>query len=153
MRGCDALDTDAMIVAEAGLTIADVFLREGERGFREREARAIQSACAHPCAVVALGGGALERDDSFDAVRAAGILIFLDAPDDVLASRLARGSTEVRPLLAQPGALAQMRARRLARFDGAAHRIDTSSRSAEDIARVILNLTNEAPAVEGRPQK
>ena len=127
LRGCVALDTDAMIVAEAGTTIVEIFAREGEPGFREREARAVKAACEHPGAVVALGGGALERDDSFDSVRAAGVLIFLDASDEVLASRLDRGNAEIRPLLAQPGALAEMRARRLARFEHASLRIDTSS--------------------------
>ncbi len=137
LRGCDALDTDAMIVAEAGTTIAEIFAREGEPGFREREARAVKAACEHPGAVVALGGGALERDDSYDAVSAAGVLIFLDAPDEILASRLDRGNGEVRPMLAQPDALARMRARRLARFERAAICIDTSSHSAEEIAALV----------------
>jgi shikimate kinase len=136
LRGCAALDTDAMIVAEAGIPIPDIFMREGEFGFREREARAVQKACAHECAVVALGGGALERDDSFEAVRAAGTLIFLDAPDEVLATRLERG--EARPLMAQPGALARMRARRLARFERAALRIDTSTLTPQEIANLVI---------------
>jgi len=142
LRGCAALDTDAMVVAEAGMTIVEIFAREGEAGFREREARAVKAACAHPSAVVALGGGALERSDSFDAVCAAGTLIFLDAPDETLAARLDRGNGEVRPMLAQPDALAQMRARRLAqmrarrlaRFERAAFRIDTSTLTPEEIA-------------------
>jgi shikimate kinase len=150
LRECVALDTDAMIVADAGISIAEIFAREGEPGFREREARAVKAACEHPRAVVALGGGALERDDSFDAVSAAGVLIFLDAPDEILASRLDRGNGEVRPMLAQPDALARMRLRRLARFERAAFRIDTSTRTADDIARVILSVASAASAVEGQ---
>jgi len=138
LRGCSALDTDAMIVADAGMTIAEIFSREGESGFREREARAVKSACAHPHAVVALGGGALERDDSFEAVCAAGTLVFLDAPDEILASRLGRPNGEVRPMLAQPDALAQMRARRLARFERAALRIDTSTLPPDEIAALVV---------------
>ncbi len=153
LRGCVALDTDAMIAAEAGTTIAKIFAREGEAGFREREARAVKAACEHARAVVALGGGALERDDSFEAVRAAGVLIFLDAPDEILASRLDRRDGEIRPLLAQPGALARMRARRLARFERAALRIDTSTLKPEKIAsRVILSVASAASGVEGPPQ-
>jgi shikimate kinase len=136
LRGCAVLDTDAMIVSDAGIPISEIFMHEGEFGFREREARAVQSACAHECAVVALGGGALERDDSFEAVRAAGTLIFLDAPDEVLATRLERG--EARPLMAQPGALARMRASRLARFERAALRIDTSVPTPQEIANLII---------------
>jgi shikimate kinase len=125
-----------MVVSEAGIPIADIFKREGEAGFREREAHAVQKACAHERAVIALGGGALERDDSFEAVRAAGTLIFLDAPDAVLATRLERG--EARPLMAQPGALARMRARRIARFERASMRIDTSVLTPQEIAALVI---------------
>jgi shikimate kinase len=138
LRGCDALDTDAMIVAEAGTTIAEIFKREGEAGFREREARAVASACVRDRVVVALGGGALERDESLAAVQTAGILVFLDAPDDVLASRITRGNGEIRPLLAQPDALARMRAQRTARYERASLRIDTSTLSPEAIASLIV---------------
>ncbi|MGH7716044.1 MAG: shikimate kinase [Vulcanimicrobiaceae bacterium] len=137
LRGCTALDTDAIIVSEAAVPISEIFRREGESGFREREARAVQLSCAHERAVIALGGGALERDDSFEAVCASGTLIFLDAPDSVLATRLERG--EARPLMAQPGALGRMRARRLARFERALVRIDTSTRSPHEIVTAIAN--------------
>ena len=137
LRGCDVLDTDAMVVAEAGMPIAEIFAREGEAGFREREARCVAEACAHDGAVVALGGGALERDDSFAAAARSGILIFLDAPDDVLSRRTARANSEVRPLLAQPDALAKMRARRDVRFAHAALKIDTSTSSPDEVACAI----------------
>ena len=139
LLGYAALDTDAMIVDEAGVSIAEIFAREGEPGFRDREARAVRSACARTQVVVALGGGALERDESFEAVMAAGELIFLDASDEVLASRLGRPGGEVRPLLAGSGALAQMRARRLARFERAALRIDTGTRTPDEIATLIVS--------------
>ena len=134
--GYEALDIDAMIVAEAGIPIAEIFMREGESGFREREARAVRLACARERAVVALGGGALERDDSFAAVHAAGTLIFLDASDDVLATRIEHG--EARPLMSQPGALARMRTRRLARFERASTRIDTSTLTPQEITAAIV---------------
>lgn len=137
LRDCVALDTDAMIVADAGMPIADIFAREGESGFREREARAVAAACAHRGAVVALGGGALERDETFEAVRRAGVLVFLDAPDSVLTARLRAAGTEKRPLLAQSDALAGMRQRRAARFAQAAVRIDTSTISPDAIAQQI----------------
>lgn len=134
LRGCAALDTDAMIVAEAGMTIAEIFAREGERGFREREARAVAAACTNSQCIVALGGGALERDDSFARVIAAGVLVLLDAPDDVLATRLHRDGDEIRPLLANPGALARLRARRADRFRCATFTVDTSRLAADLVA-------------------
>lgn len=127
VQGGEAVDTDALIVSEAGMTIAEIFAREGEAGFREREARAVLEACARSGAVVALGGGALERDDSLELVLSAGVLVFLDADDDVLASRLRSEGNEIRPLLADPAAIPRMRSRRQSRFARAALTIDTSN--------------------------
>lgn len=137
--GCEWIDTDALVVAEAGTTIEDIFAREGEKGFRDREARAVTAACEKRGAVVALGGGALERDDSFERVRNAGTLVFLDAPDEVLLARLARSGNEVRPMLAQPGALSRLRERRAPRFSQATVIIDTGELSpAEAVERIAI---------------
>ena len=158
-RGCEALDTDALIIAEAGMPIHEIFAREGEPGFREREARAVGAACERQSAVIALGGGALERDDSFERVLASGTLVFLDAPDDVLRARIERQGSEIRPLLADPAAIARMRARRTERFRKAAITIDTSTLTPEEISdaivasaaqhSVILSVASEASVVEG----
>jgi shikimate kinase len=142
LLGADALDTDAMVVAEAGIPVAEIFAREGEAGFREREARAVASACARSGAVVALGGGALERDDTFERIRGEGVLVFLDAPEPVLKTRLSSGAGEIRPLLKDPDALARLRERRIARFRTASIVVDTASLSpyqvAVEIQRSIL---------------
>ena len=134
-RGADAIDTDRMIVETAGLSIAELFEREGERGFREREAQAVAASCERTNCIVALGGGALERADSFRRILATGTLVFLDAPLEVLESRLhATSGLEVRPLLAQPGALARQRERRLPSFRRAGITIDTSMLSPLEVA-------------------
>jgi len=137
--GYDALDTDVMIVAEAGTPIDRIFAREGEAGFREREAQAVAAACACKRTVVALGGGALERDDSFERVLAAGTLVFLDAPDDVLLARLRGKGNEVRPMLGDPAAIPRLRARRIDRFRKAAITVDTSSLTAAEAADCIVS--------------
>lgn len=140
LRGWEALDTDAMVRTEAGMTIAEIFAKEGEIGFRTREARAVAAACARQHAVVALGGGALERDESFVRIGTHGMLIFLDAPDDVLIARLREEGDEVRPLLGRPNALTILRARRLTRFQTAAMTIDTSKASPREIAERIHHV-------------
>src|SRR5579875_3862144 len=132
-RGCEFVDTDALIVADTGMPISDIFEREGERGFREREARAVAAACEKARVVVALGGGALERDDSFERVLRAG---------------------EVRPMLARPGALARLRERRIARFSQAELRIDTSGLSPEEVVSIICQpeRSREASQARGAPR-
>lgn len=134
------------------MPISDIFAREGESGFRDREARAVAAACEKRRAVVSLGGGALERDDSFEKVQSAGTLVFLDAPDDVLLARLTRNGTEVRPMLSQPGALARLRERRMPRFSQAALKVDTRNLSPEDAVAIILSGTSAASRAEGQRQ-
>ncbi len=52
-------DTDAMVVAEAAMSISEIFEKKGEPGFRELEREAVYTALEAEDAVVALGGGAL----------------------------------------------------------------------------------------------
>ncbi|HNO09066.1 MAG TPA: shikimate kinase, partial [Methanoregulaceae archaeon] len=52
------LDTDALIEASAGMTIHDIFRREGEEGFRAREREVIR-ALPPGEAVIGTGGGAI----------------------------------------------------------------------------------------------
>ena len=42
--GWKLIDLDEAIAREAGMSIPDIFAAEGERGFREREARAVRAA-------------------------------------------------------------------------------------------------------------
>ena len=136
-RGSEAVDTDSLVVSEAGMSIAEIFEREGESGFREREARAVADACSRSGVVVALGGGALERDDSFELVLASGTLVFLDAADDVLAARIQREGNEIRPLLSQAGAIGRMRSRRQSRFGRATLTIDTTNLTPEEVVERV----------------
>jgi shikimate kinase len=65
------LDTDSLITAEHGLTVAQIFAHDGEEHFRRIEAEAIarvldplheDAVHQHQQAIVALGGGAIETE-------------------------------------------------------------------------------------------
>src|SRR5215216_6455311 len=53
------VDTDELITTAAGMSIKEIFAREGEPGFRAREALAIQQACEKDNQIIAAGGGAI----------------------------------------------------------------------------------------------
>lgn len=57
-------DTDADIEAAAGKTISDIFIDEGEQGFRDRESAALQSALSECDGVLSLGGGIVLRAEN-----------------------------------------------------------------------------------------
>jgi shikimate kinase len=89
-------DTDAEIEREAGASVAELFAREGEAGFRAREQKAIGGLLGRD-AVVALGGGALTVGGTLERLEAHGRLVYLRARPETLAARV--GGAGERPLL------------------------------------------------------
>ena len=59
--GLGFADVDAGVEADAGMPIPAIFAREGEAGFRAREARILAGILAGADQVVATGGGAVLR--------------------------------------------------------------------------------------------
>ncbi|MBW2712801.1 MAG: shikimate kinase [Deltaproteobacteria bacterium] len=91
------VDTDEVIAREAGVSIPEIFEKEGEAGFRARELRAVKELSTRP-QIVSLGGGALTQADLKSWVREHGTLVYLRADPYTLLRRVGDGSS--RPLLA-----------------------------------------------------
>ncbi len=92
-------DVDAEIERTSGATIAEIFSREGESGFRSREAAVVRELAIGSRCVIALGGGALTSRPVRLAVRRSGHLLWLALGADLCAARVASDSA-TRPLLA-----------------------------------------------------
>src|ERR1700742_506775 len=58
--GWDFVDSDRIVESRAGCTVAQIFEREGEPAFREKEAAAVRDLAKGERVVIGLGGGALE---------------------------------------------------------------------------------------------
>ena len=58
------VDTDEMVVAAAGKSIREIFQNDGEQRFRDLEVEAVHEACGRPEHVIALGGGAVLREEN-----------------------------------------------------------------------------------------
>jgi shikimate kinase len=119
------VDTDDLIVIEAGLPIARIFERDGEAGFRDRETEAIRQVAASERAVISVGGGGILRDENVSLLRGSGRLVWLTAPAEVLWSRIAvdTKSGEQRPPLTEHRGLDEVKnvlADREARYQAAA---------------------------------
>lgn len=87
--GCDWIDADAVVEREAGRTIREIFADEGEPGFRARERRAMVELLKRDRLVLAAGGGAVLDPQTRRDVRAAGPVVWLQAPVETLAARIA----------------------------------------------------------------
>lgn len=91
------VDTDDLIEAREGQSIAQIFESHGEAYFRRVEAEVIAESAAQP-AVVSLGGGAVETA-SVRSILSRGNTAWIRAPKDELLRRIRRSSR--RPLMRQ----------------------------------------------------
>lgn len=113
--GIAFIDADEAIEADAGCTIPEIFEREGEAGFRERErsviARIASEAAAHNQALIfALGGGAYMSDAVRESLREAGFAtIYIHASPEVSLQRAGDDPGDTRPMLQSPDVLQRLR--------------------------------------------
>jgi shikimate kinase len=89
-------DTDEIVVAAAGMPVAELFAGAGEAHFRRMERAAIDGALAAPPHVVAPGSGWMAQPGNLEAASEA-VLIYLKVLPETAAARLL-GDTS-RPLL------------------------------------------------------
>ncbi len=72
-------DTDDLIRERCGCEIPEIFREHGEEYFRDVETQVIVELSKENGKVIALGGGAVLREENADALRQNGRIIFLDA--------------------------------------------------------------------------
>lgn len=92
------VDLDAELARVAGVSVAEQLRRDGETGFRLREAEVLGRVLQGDAAVISVGGGAATFHDGIQRMRTHAKVLWLDAPVDVLTERVLVDETE-RPLL------------------------------------------------------
>jgi shikimate kinase len=138
------VDLDDVIEASSQRTIAEIFRDYGEADFRRREREAVEQLSSQEQIVLALGGGAVE-DESIRALLIHppnNCLVFLEAPLPELLARCTVGA-KVRPLLAEPDALAARHTRRLPYYRAAHVTVATNGLAPQAVAdRVLQHVSN-----------
>ena len=94
----DFVDSDEEIEARTGVDIAFIFEKEGEAGFRQREAKVIDDLTGRDRIVLATGGGAIVDPENRNRLGARGFVIYLHTTVDQQLARTRKGRE--RPLLA-----------------------------------------------------
>jgi shikimate kinase len=123
--GLPFVDLDRRIEESSGMTVSEIFAREGEASFRRRESEALSSLIAGAEAfVVATGGGAFAHAENRSSMKSAGIVVWLDVPVGEILSRVEDGPESARPLWKSEEELRALHERRRAAYQQADYRLD-----------------------------
>lgn len=137
--GWKFVDADDVIAAEAGCTIPEIFRREGEAAFRERERATIERLVEGDGLVLALGGGAIETAAMRELLTSAAgrLLVHLEVE---LATTLTRceGTEGERPILADKANLANRYERRLPLYRTADVSIAVDTLTPDEVVDAIV---------------
>jgi shikimate kinase len=138
-------DTDQIVEAQAGMTIAEIFDRYGEAHFREIERGVIEGLLAGKSGVVISTGGGTLLSPLDKRLMDSGIVFCLSAGVEVLEQRMCTSMS--RPLLQAREAGVNIRAllkRRENQYKRFSHQIDTSDLSPEQAASELIRIYMEA---------
>jgi shikimate kinase len=96
----DFLDTDTMFETQYNTSISDYFSEHGETAFRDAERKILEELKTYPNnVIISTGGGLPCFNNNIALMREMGIVIYLEAPADMIYRRYER-SLAYRPLLA-----------------------------------------------------
>ncbi len=91
------IDSDAEIEKAANMSIAEIFARDGEAFFREKESQVIARLLDEERCILSTGGGAYLAEANRDVISERGVAVWLNADVELLWSRVKHKDT--RPLL------------------------------------------------------
>lgn len=139
--GRQLLDTDRLIEAEAGMSISDIFAKQGEPAFRQAETAVLERLLAETeDAVISVGGGLPLLEENRSILKQLGTVVFLRVKPETVLNRLQGDTT--RPLL--QGEQVEKRVQELLAYRNplyieAAHQVvDVDGKSLEELVTGLL---------------
>ena len=135
--GRDYVDCDAEIVSRAGMSIPEIFSKQGATAFRDLEAKVIADVCKEKGRVIATGGGAVLRAENVRAMRQNGVVLMLDRNIEAL-------PMDGRPLSSGRQALHDMWQARAPKYRAAADHIIDNNTTIEAAAAMAKAAFQEA---------
>ncbi|MGH7200866.1 MAG: shikimate kinase [Planctomycetaceae bacterium] len=147
------IDADAELERRAGRTIRAIFEQQGEAEFRRLERELLAELLQRDELVLAAGGGAVLNADTRRDLHAAGPVVWLRAPVEVLEQRIHadRTTADRRPNLTAGGGRAEieavLRERAPLYRECASLTIETGD---ADVAAVVERILSSLPEAVGR---
>jgi len=134
------VDVDERIESSAGSPIRELFAREGEPAFREREKAALREALSVKGCVIATGGGAFSDEENRVLLRTYAPVVYLEAEVETLLERLAGDLG--RPLLRggdREAVVRELLSRRVPGYRTADVTVRTDGRTVEEVAGQVAD--------------
>jgi shikimate kinase len=101
--GWPVRDLDRDIEARAGLSVPEIFESQGLDSFRALEAATLRDLPEDAPLWLATGGGTVENPANGELLRSRGLVVWLDAPWEVLRQRIEGDGTARRPMVGHLG--------------------------------------------------
>jgi shikimate kinase len=147
--GLAHVDTDELVAARFGISIAEILSKWGEDEFREAETESLRDLAASDVAIIVTGGGIVLRQANVDLLKELGTIVWLDADEEKLFERASRCGE--RPLLQTENPRKTfselLRARQPLYARAADFRVDTSSLTQDEIADKVLSHIKISTAI------
>ncbi len=141
------LDTDQVVEARAGKSIARIFEEEGEPAFRSFERRVVQELAYRRHTVICTGGGLPVQEGNLDSLKTHALVVCLWASPETILERV-RGH-EHRPLLNCPdplGKIHELLAIREPYYRRADVLVNTELRNVREVAVQVVHQFHLAQA-------
>jgi shikimate kinase len=142
--GVGFIDLDMEIERRMGMTVRQIFERQGEPAFRQMEAEALRGTLALPDVVVATGGGTMAFEANAALIRANGLSVWINPAFATISSRIGgRGKTN-RPLFKDGSQALALYRERLSAYRRADLTVDVAPHEGpeEIAARIALLIGN-----------
>ena len=143
------LDTDHVIEARTGKTIAEIFAQDGEPAFRALEKKLVGELVGRKKTVISTGGGLPANPDNLASLKEHSLVVCLWASPEKIWERV-RSQTH-RPLLHEPDPLAKIRgllAEREPCYRQADVLLNTELRALKDVAQQVIHQYHLAHSAE-----
>lgn len=137
--GWQYFDTDTMIEKDVGYPISQIFAKDGEKFFRDVEAKAVRLVALLDKAVISCGGGVVLRKDNMQELEKNGMVVCLTATPEKIYERTKDDAS--RPLLRSDDPLSKIKEIMELRKDFYGRCgliVDTTNLTTEQVADKIL---------------
>ncbi len=147
--GWSVVEMDDLIQAKEKATIAEIFARQGEAGFRDLETQMLQEVASQSNQVISTGGGIVLREENRNLMRSTGTVVWLQASVETILERLAgdasRQNTQRPALTTLPlqEEIAKLVDERSVLYAATSHfSVDTETHKLNEVVGIILKHLN-----------